>query len=78
MSLFSWFFSSGEKGDREASASEGATAKGKGTRKDGSNYYHDVVHNKENGFRVQIGEKGEERIVYRTADGGYVQKRKGR
>jgi hypothetical protein len=77
MGLFSWLFSSGDKGDREASAVEGATAQGKGTRKDGTKYYQDVVRNEENGFRVQVGEKGEERIGYPTADGGYVWKRKG-
>jgi len=78
MSLFGWFFSGGAKKGREASTSEGATAQGKGTRKDGSTYYQDVLHNKENGFRVQVGEQGEERIAYPTADGGYVKKRKGR
>ena len=77
MGLFSWLFSSGDNGDREASAGEGAAAKGKGTRKDGTKYYQDVLRNEENGFRVQIGEKGEERIGYPTADGGYVWKRKG-
>ena len=79
MGLFSWLFSRKDEGDREAAAAAaGAAAKGKGTRKDGTKYYQDVVHNKENGFRVQLGEKGEERIVYPTADGGYVKKRKGR
>ena len=62
MGLFSWLFSSGDKGDREASACEGAAATGKGTRKDGTKYYQDEVPNEENGFRVQVGEKGEERI----------------
>ena len=42
MGLFSWLFSSGDKGDREASAREGAAAKGKGTRKDGTKYYQHV------------------------------------
>jgi len=78
MSLFSWFFSSGKKGDREASAPEGATAKSKGTREDGSPYFEDEVHNTDNGFRVQRGAKGEKRIAYPTANGGYVKKRQGR
>ncbi len=78
MSLFSWLFSGGDKKDQEGSTSEASTAKGKGTRKDGTKYYQDVVHNKQNGFRVQVGEQGEERIVYPTADGSYVKKRKGR
>jgi len=34
MGLFSWLVSSSDKSDREASAGEGATAKGKGTRKE--------------------------------------------
>jgi hypothetical protein len=75
--LFSWLFSSGDKGDREGAASKEPVSKGKGTRKDGTTYYQDVVRNEENGFRVQVGEKGEERIGYPTADGGYVWKRKG-
>jgi hypothetical protein len=74
--LFSWLFSSGDKGDREGAASEEPVSKGKGSREDGSPYYQDEVHNTQNGFRVQRGAKGEKRIAYPTADGGYVKKRK--
>jgi hypothetical protein len=77
MGLFSWLFSSSGKDGREAAAPEGAVAKGKGTRADGSPYFQDEVHNIQNGFRVQRGAKGEKRVAYPLADGGYVKKRKG-
>lgn len=56
----------------------GEAAKRKGTREDGTLYYQDVYRNRKNGFRVQRGEKGEERYGYPTAGGGFVWKRRKR
>jgi hypothetical protein len=55
----------------------GRQPKASAQEKMGLRYYQDVVRNVENCFRVQVGEKGEERVGYPTADGGYVWKRKG-
>jgi hypothetical protein len=44
----------------------------KGTRADGTKYYQTVVQNDENGFRIEMGEKGEKRSKSVRKDGTRV------